>query len=128
MEVSAVPTRPNDSEVAGSRRPESPTHFRFLAMRASSSSLGDSDTVENGIPLQFSLQLLGAPNCSLLSSLTATIVSGVDVTGQAVVTVSIPVNPTLVGFRFFDQWFCFDAAANALGFTVSNGGAATVGA
>ncbi|HEX5054201.1 MAG TPA: hypothetical protein VFZ65_20650 [Planctomycetota bacterium] len=101
---------------------------RAVANTISLLTLGDSDTNANGLPLPFSLQPLGAPGCSLLSSSTVTVASLVDAAGQAALTVSLPPDPSLVGFRFYDQWFCFDAAANAFGFTASNGGAATVGA
>ncbi|MEO6597621.1 MAG: hypothetical protein ABIP94_22990 [Planctomycetota bacterium] len=100
---------------------------RAIASTVALLTFGDSNAIANGIPLPLSLQFLGAPNCSLLTSLNTTVTSLVDVTGEAVLTVSIPPNPTLAGFRFYNQWFCFDAAANALGFTASNGGAATVG-
>lgn len=107
--------------------------FNVLLDRAPASTVaalivGDSNTSYGGLPLPLSLQSLGAPNCSLLSSVTATFTSGVDVTGQAVLTLAIPANPALAGYPFYSQWFCLDLAANAFGFTFSNGGAATVGA
>lgn len=113
--------------------PMAGTSFDVLLDRAPASTVaalivGDSATSYNGVPLPLSLQSLGAGNCSLLSSVTATFTSGVDVTGQAVMTLSIPANPALAGFPFFGQWFCLDLAANAFGFTFSNAGAATVGA
>lgn len=90
--------------------------------------LGDSDTSWAGGPLPFSLAPFGAPNCSLHTSLVASLTSGVDVTGQAVMTLVMPPNPALAGFPFFAQWACLDLAANAFGFTFSNAVAATVGA
>ncbi|MFY9345175.1 MAG: hypothetical protein WAT39_21980 [Planctomycetota bacterium] len=90
--------------------------------------IGDSNTLYSGLPLPLSLASLGAPACSLLSSVTATFASGVDVTGEANLTLTIPANPTLAGFLFYNQWFCLDLAANPFGFTFSNGGAAVVGA
>ena len=92
-------------------------------------SFGDSNTFEGSTPLPFSLAAFGAPTCSVLGSLLVTALHPTDpVTGQAVVTVTLPNDPTLAGFLFYNQWFCLDAAANALGLTTSNGGAATVGA
>jgi len=92
-------------------------------------TFGDSDTFEGSTPLPFSLQPLGAPNCSVLGSLLATSLFGTDpVTGQAIVTVTLPPDPLLAGFHFYNQWFCLDASANTLGLTTSNGGAAIVGA
>lgn len=113
--------------------PMAGTSFNVLLDRAPASTVaalivGDSNTAYNGLPLPLSLQSLGAGNCSLLSSVTATFTSGVDVTGQAVMTLAIPANPALAGFPFYSQWFCLDLAANAFGFTFSNAGAATVGA
>ena len=62
------------------------------------------------------------------TSLSATTLYPTDpVTGQTVVTVNLPFAPFLVGFRFYNQWFCLDAAANPLGLTVSNGGAGVLG-
>ena len=90
--------------------------------------VGDSNTTYNGLPLPLPLASLGATNCSLLSSVTVSLASVVDPSGRAVMTLAIPANPALAGFLFFDQWFCLDLAANPLGFTFSNGGAATVGA
>ncbi len=90
-------------------------------------TVGDSNTTANGLPLPLSLAALGAPNCSLLTSFPVTLTAGVDVTGQSVITLSIPANPSVVGFQLFNQWFCLDLAANAFGFTASNGGAAVVG-
>jgi hypothetical protein len=90
--------------------------------------LGDSSTSWNGTPLPLSLAPLGAGSCSLLASLTTTVGTGIDPTGQAVVTLALPANPAFAGFPFFCQWFCLDLPANAFGLTFSNGGAATVGA
>ena len=108
------------------------TSFDVLLDRALPSTvaalvLGDSNTVYGTLPLPLSLATLGAPSCSLLTSVVATLGSGVDVTGQAVLPLAIPANPALAGFPFFAQWFCLDVAANAFGLTFSNGIEATVG-
>ena len=91
-------------------------------------SFGDSNTISGTTPLPFALAPLGAPGCAVQGSLLVTALYGTDpVTGQAVVTVTLPNDPNLGGFHFYNQWFCLDAAANALGLTVSNAGDATIG-
>lgn len=91
-------------------------------------SFGDSNTISGTTPLPFALAPLGAPGCAVQGSLLVTVLYGTDpVTGQAVVTVTLPNDPNLGGFHFYNQWFCLDAAANALGLTVSNAGDATIG-
>jgi hypothetical protein len=90
--------------------------------------LGDSATTWNGLPLPLSLAPFGAPSCSLLASLTATLGTGVDPAGTASVALALPANPALAGFPFWCQWFCLDVPANAFGLTFSNGGAVVVGA
>lgn len=89
--------------------------------------LGDSNTNFGGQALPLSLASIGAPACSLLSSVVATLGSGVDPSGQAVLSLAIPANPALAGFGFYGQWFCLDLNANALGLTFSNGGSMIVG-
>ncbi len=91
-------------------------------------SFGESNTSSAGTPLPYSLAPHGAPGCSVLGSLLVTSLYPTDpVTGQAVVTVSLPNDPSLAGFPFYSQWFCLDASANSLGIAVSNAGAATIG-
>lgn len=90
--------------------------------------IGDSDTTYNGLPLPFDLAALGAPGCSLRTAVTATFAVTTDAAGQATQTLTIPANPSLAGFRFWNQWACLDLPANAFGLTFSNGGAAIVGA
>lgn len=91
-------------------------------------AFGDSDSQSNGTPLPYSLTPLGAPNCSVLASPLVTLLYGTDpASGQSVATVTLPADPGLLGFSFYDQWFCFDPAANALGLSVSNGGRGIVG-
>jgi hypothetical protein len=101
---------------------------RAMASNVALLVIGDSNTTYNGLPLPFNLAPLGAPACSLLTSVTATFATPTDATGAAVLTLAIPANPALAGFLFWNQWACLDLAANTFGFTFSNGGAATVGA
>jgi hypothetical protein len=90
-------------------------------------AIGDSDAVASGLPLPLNLAALGAPACNLLTSFPVTVATPTDVTGEAVLTLSLPANPAIIGFQLFNQWFVLDPPANAFGFTVSNGGKATVG-
>jgi hypothetical protein len=90
--------------------------------------VGDSTTNSNGTPLPFDLGPLGAAGCLIQASVGATVFTPTDpATGQAVLNLNLPANASLFGLLFYNQWFVHDAAANALGFKVSNGGAGTVG-
>lgn len=100
---------------------------RGLASSAALLAFGDSDAFYQGNPLPLSLQPLGAPGCNVLCSLVATFFTPTDPSGQAVVSITVPPAPGLVGTPFFNQWFVLDANANALGMTTSSGGRATVG-
>ncbi|MCB9880975.1 MAG: hypothetical protein H6834_04235 [Planctomycetes bacterium] len=50
-----------------------------------------------------------------------------DASGFASVELPIPGSITFQGVKFYNEWFVFDQAANALGMTFSNGGAGTIG-
>lgn len=90
--------------------------------------VGDSNTASGPNPLPFDLGALGAPGCLLRAAPVATVFTPTDaVTGEAVLSLAIPPNGALAGLRFYNQWFVHDAAANALGFKVSNAGAGIVG-
>lgn len=91
-------------------------------------AVGDSNTMAGSVPLPLPLTALGAPACSLLTSFPVTLTVAVDAAGNASMTLPLPPNPSIAGLPFFDQWFVLDPPANAFGFTVSNGGAAIVGA
>lgn len=98
-----------------------PGTFAFLVF-------GDSATIANGTPLPYSLGGLGAPNCNVVAAPVGNVLSPTDpATGQAIFTMNLPNMAAAIGYQVFHQWFCLDAAANALGLTVSNGGAATIG-
>lgn len=90
-------------------------------------SLGLSDTMSNGQALPYSLGSFGAPGCNVLGSLLTTVFVTTDAQGSAVFPIGLPANPAFTGLEFYDQWFCLDATANALGIIVTNGGKAIVG-
>ncbi len=85
--------------------------------------LGLSNTSYGPTPLPLSLNFLGAPGCSVLSSGDdLALVTNVLGTGLWQWTV-----PNAPGFSFYNQAFAFDAAANALGITTSNGAHGVIG-
>lgn len=85
--------------------------------------LGLSNTGYGGLPLPLNLGFLGAPACSLLvSGDDVSLVTNVLGTGHWQWTI-----PNVPGAVFYNQAFVFDAAANPLGITTSNGAHATIG-
>lgn len=88
--------------------------------------LGLSTETYAGIPLPLDLTVLGAPGCSLLCSGPFTL-PAVNVGGSGLLVVSIPNDPVLLRGRFLLQTFVPDAAANALGLTVTNAGEGYIG-
>jgi hypothetical protein len=90
-------------------------------------TVGDSDVVYNGTPLPFDLAPLGAPGCFVRASPISTVATLTGPAGEAAITLAVPPAAWLFGYEFFDQWIVADPAANALGFTVSNGGAGRIG-
>lgn len=85
--------------------------------------LGLSNTTYGGTPLPFSLGVLGAPGCSVLAS-GDDIGLVTDVLGTGFWQWTVPNAP---GASFYNQVFVFDATANALGLTTSNGGHGVIG-
>jgi hypothetical protein len=97
-----------------------PSDFAMLAV-------GDSNTLWNTTPLPYDLASLGAAGCFLRCSPIATVFTPTDAAGAAIFPTAIPLNAALYGLHFYDQWVVHDAAANTLGFKVSNAGAGVVG-
>jgi len=93
---------------------------------ATAVSLGASNTRWGAASLPFDLTGLGAPGCALYASAEA-VMPVTNVAGTATLTLAIPNVPGLAGLTFYNQAFVADPAANPLGVTVSNGGAAMVG-
>jgi hypothetical protein len=73
------------------------------------------------------LKTVGAPGCRLFCDLAAVIPVWVDAAGQAVHSLAIPNDQSLVGGTFWNQFLVVDPAANALGLTFSNGGYGLIG-
>jgi hypothetical protein len=85
--------------------------------------LGFSDVDYGGAPLPLDLTVLGASGCWLRTSIE-TAQPALNVFGNATWSIAIP---PVLGVSFFVQTAMFDAAANELGLTFSNGGRAVVG-
>jgi len=100
---------------------------RGLPSSSAFMAIGDSDSSWLANPLPYDLAPQGAPGCLVRASVATSLFRPIDAAGNATATLSIPANPALLAFRFFDQWWVLDAAANPLGLVVSNGGAGAIG-
>ena len=80
--------------------------------------LGLSDTVGPFGALPTDLGFIGAPGCSEFVSLDVSLLVLLQ-SGAGSSTVSVPVNPTLTGYRFHAQW-ATGSAANSLGLVFSD--------
>lgn len=89
--------------------------------------LGFSGSVWSGGALPFDLGLLGAPGCLLRTDAVAMDAVVTDADGTASQSYSLPNDPLLVGAVLYQQLAAYDPTVNALGFTVSNAGALTIG-
>jgi hypothetical protein len=88
---------------------------------------GTSDSGFLGYALPYALAPHGAPGCAVLAAPLVTLFVLADSSGRAQVQGHVPNDPAFAGQAIYSQWFCLDAGANALGLTVSNGGAGIVG-
>lgn len=88
---------------------------------------GLSRTSHNGTPLPFSLAGYGAPGCSVLAAPASYQLVNVNAAGHGRGNFNVPMNFSLLGVQFFNQYLVVDPAANGLGFAVSNGGIGTIG-
>src|SRR5262249_44813596 len=89
--------------------------------------IGFSNSSHNGGPLPLDLTAQGAPGCFLRTSIEANDLTLTDVNGTSAMNYTIPNNSSFLGAVLYQQVMAFDPTANALGFTTSNGGAATIG-
>ena len=88
--------------------------------------LGLSNTTSGALTLPFDLSILGMTGCSLLADpLVTAVASGAGTTVPW--SFGVPPNPALLGSVLFAQGFVLDPAANAFGFTATNGGRIKVG-
>ncbi len=89
--------------------------------------LGVSNVVHGGMPLPFDLTPLGAPGCTLLTSIEDALQVVTDAQGAARVAFTIPNEPELAGFHLYHQWAVLDSAVNNLGAVFSDAGDAMLG-
>ncbi len=83
-------------------------------------------TTSAGFPLPFDLSVIGMSGCSqFVDALVLDLVSASGST--ATWSWPIPNDGSLFGYRFFNQAFVLDPAANAFGFTASNAGIGALG-
>ncbi len=81
---------------------------------------GFSNTTWNGVPLPFSLGVLGAPTCWLLVSTDIVSSTLANPQGEALFTMQIPNNAALRDLHLFHQFAVFDPPANNLGLAFSS--------
>lgn len=85
--------------------------------------VGLSNTSYSGVPLPIDLTMLGAPGCSLLTSIED-LQPLANVLGTAIWSFPVPPVP---GASFYTQVLPFDPGVNGLGLTASNAGHALIG-
>jgi hypothetical protein len=96
-------------------------------------AVGTNDRTFSGLPLPFDLSRFGATGCALYTDWVWTKGAAVSAppggqTGYAGCELELPADPSLLGASMFGQWLFLDPTANPLGFTLSNGVKATLGA
>lgn len=89
--------------------------------------IGISASSWHGLPLPFDLTPLGAAGCKLLASANVQVSMTTNGTGSAKLTINVPNNNALVDVVFYNQMYVFDAQANPLGLSWTNGGTGKVG-
>ena len=85
-------------------------------------TLGNSNTIWNGLPLPVDLGVINAPGCMIYSD--HDVVLGPFVlgrTGSTSLGIQIADQCGLIGVHLYTQFILFDAGANPLGITTSNG-------
>jgi hypothetical protein len=88
--------------------------------------VGASRTRWGSIPLPFLLDALGAPGCSLHTSV-ATMTAAMTQGNRGVWSQAIPDDLALRGGRFYTQALAVDPAANPAGFTLTTAAEVTIG-
>ena len=73
------------------------------------------------ISLDLDLTGFGASGCSLYQDMAVLIPALTDTAGSSSVALPIPNDPHLLGSTVYQQWAVFDASANPLGITTSEG-------
>lgn len=91
-------------------------------------ALGFSNTSWQGLPLPLDLGILGAPGCTVHTSVDAMLFA-VNTSGTAFISLQIPstLTPSTAGPLLHSQGVVLDPTANALGLALSNAGSLTIG-
>ena len=89
--------------------------------------IGFSRRQWTGLSLPFDLSMIGAPDCTLYTSLNRTLPAMSDQAGRATVRLPIPDDTSLIGQTYYSQFVAIDPSANLLGLTTSNAMVATIG-
>jgi hypothetical protein len=88
--------------------------------------LGWSDQQYGSFPLPLPLDALGMPGCRARVSFDHVLfVAGSS--ARASLSLPVPLVPSLIGNRFFQQGYAIDPSANALGMTASNSARVSIG-
>ncbi|MEM7202407.1 MAG: hypothetical protein AAF628_19200 [Planctomycetota bacterium] len=90
-------------------------------------TVGASTSMWAGAPLPFDLGPAAAPGCLIYVSGERIFNLNVDGSGRARCPLNIPMNPALVGAKFFNQFLVADRAANPLGVVTTACGMGVVG-
>lgn len=88
---------------------------------------GLSRTSYNGSALPYPLASYGAPGCNVLAAPQSIQLVNVNAAGHGRGFFDVPMNFSLLGLPFYNQFLVVDPAANALGFAASNGGMGVIG-
>lgn len=83
--------------------------------------LGYSNTQHAGQPLPIDLAAYGMPTCQLHVEIVNSFAGFTNTAGRATFATTMPLQPSLVGMRFYTQYAAWDATANQTGVAWSNG-------
>jgi hypothetical protein len=122
----AVPTLANDGV------PEIGARFDLKLALAKANTgavlfVGNSNTTWGSIALPLDLVTFGAPTCFLRVSPDIQAGLATDAVGGATVPITLPIDNSMVGLSFHNQFAIADSGANALGVAVTNGGTGRIG-
>lgn len=85
--------------------------------------VGLSNTLWQSSKLPLDLTMFGAPGCNLYASLDLQLPVQADGNGKYSLSLPVPSDTSLKGFKFYNQYGVFDTGANPMGVAFSNAGA-----
>ncbi len=88
---------------------------------------GNSNTTWGNSALPLDFTPFGAPGCTGLTDMAVMLPMLTNKAGQAGFTYTIPLDPTLTGVRWFNQWLIIDPSVNSLGIVTTNGTSMLIG-